>query len=277
MLRRSLIISSLAALTAFAIGSTSYAAETQKSLSSESVLEAIKKRGKIKIGLSTFTPWAMRSKTGELIGFEIDVGKELAKDMKVEIEFAPTQWDGIIPALIAGNFDVIVSGMSITPQRNLSVNFTVPYANSGMHIVANKKLAPNHTTLADFNKPNYKIAVRRGATSVEDVRRFMPKAQMLQFDDEATSKQEVINGNAHAWVTSAPKPAFAALENPEVLYIPVADPFVLSAEAFAMRKGDPDALNFFNNWIESKHRSGWLKERHDYWFKAQEWKNQVAG
>lgn len=277
MIRRSMILSAMTALAAFALAPAAVANEVQKQLSSESVLETIKKRGTIKIGLSTFTPWAIRSKTGELIGFEIDVGKELAKDMKVQVEFLPTQWDGIIPALLAGNFDVIVSGMTVTPQRNLSVNFTLPYANSGMHIVASKKLAPDHKSLEDFNKPNYKITVRRGATSVEDVRKFIPKAQVIQFDDEATSKQEVINGNAHAWVTSAPKPLFAALENPETLYVPIPDPFVTSAEAIALRKSDPDALNFFNNWIESKRRSGWLKERQDYWFKTQDWKGNVAG
>ena len=265
-----------AAVTGILMTAGTAQADTAQDLSSESVIESIKQRGALKIGLSTFTPWAIRDKKGELIGFEIDVASRLAEDMGVEIEFIPTLWDGIIPALIAGNFDMIISGMSITPQRNLTVNFTTPYANSGMHIVASKELAPNFAFPGDFDKRNVVISVRRGSTAVANVRQFMPKATIRQFDDEATAKQEVLNGNAHAWVTSAPKPAFAVFDNPEVLYLPIADPFFKSAEAFALRKGDPDSLNFLNNWIDLRTRDGWLKGRHEFWFKGRKWADQVA-
>ncbi|MGI9491082.1 MAG: transporter substrate-binding domain-containing protein, partial [Geminicoccaceae bacterium] len=113
---------------------TAGAQQAQQALSSESVIETIKQNGVLKVGLSTFVPWAMRNKEGELIGFEIDVATELAKDMGVEIEFTPTAWDGIIPALLAGKFDVIISGMTIKPERNLTVNFTTPYAHSSLGV-----------------------------------------------------------------------------------------------------------------------------------------------
>ena len=128
------------------------AGETQQQLTSESVIETIKKRGKLMVGMSTFVPWAMRNKQGELIGFEIDVAKKVAEDMGVDIEFVPTQWSGIIPALIAGKFDVIIGGMSVTPQRNLTINFTTPYAHSGMGIAASKKLAGDFAWPEGFNR-----------------------------------------------------------------------------------------------------------------------------
>ena len=92
--------------------------------SAEGTLEDIVKRGTLRVGMSTFVPWAMRDKAGNLIGFEIDVATKVAEDMGVEVEFVPTAWSGIIPALIAKKFDIIIGGMSITPQRNLTVNFT---------------------------------------------------------------------------------------------------------------------------------------------------------
>ena len=82
----------------------------------------------------------MRDKEGKLIGFEIDVATKVAADMGVDVEFVPTAWSGIIPALIAKKFDVIIGGMSITPQRNLTVNFTQPYAHSGQQMAANLSL-----------------------------------------------------------------------------------------------------------------------------------------
>ena len=99
----------------------------QQQLVKESTVEQVIKRGNLRVGMSTFVPRAMKDKTGQLIGFEIDVARQLARDMGVKIEFVPTKWAGIIPALLTGKFDVIIGGMSVRPDRNLKVNFSIPY------------------------------------------------------------------------------------------------------------------------------------------------------
>ena len=252
-----------------------FAGEAQKQLTSESVIETIKKRGKLKVGMATFVPWAMRNKKGDLIGFEIDVAKKLAKDMGVEIQFIPTAWSGIIPALIAGKFDAIIGGMSVTPQRNLTINFTAPYAHSGMGIAANKNLAGGLAWPDGYNNSSVTFTCRRGATSCTDIKGLWPKAKLRQFDDDSLAFQEVINGNAHATVTSHPKPAKWVFTYPEVLFMPTTENLTEGNESFGVRKGDPDALNFFSNWIMVNTSNGWLKERHNYWFKGMDWADQV--
>ena len=127
----------------------------------DDLIADIQKRGTLKVGMSTFVPWAMRDKQGDLIGFEIDVATKVAEDMGVEVEFVPTAWSGIIPSLLAKKFDVIIGGMSITPQRNLTVNFTTPYAHLGQMMAANKKLAANFTTMEDYNQSSVTIACRQ--------------------------------------------------------------------------------------------------------------------
>ena len=253
------------------------AQEARQRLAAESVIETIKKNGVIKVGVSTFVPWSMNAKDGSLVGFEIDVAKRLAEDMGVRAEFVPTAWDGIIPALIAGKFDVIISGMSITPKRNLTVNFTIPYATSGVGMAANRKLAAGFTGIRDFNKPGVKLAVRRGVVGAQLAKELMPRAELLQFDDEAQVIQEVLNGNAHAFLTSEPKPTFEVLKHPDVLFQPAVGTLNRQAEGFAVRKGDPDAINFFSNWIILRQLDGWLEQRHDYWFKTRDWASLVEG
>ncbi|WP_282605225.1 transporter substrate-binding domain-containing protein [Pelagibius sp. Alg239-R121] len=272
--RRTMIALAAAAFSVAAVstGSVSHA----QAADAESVVQTIKKRGVIKVGMSSFVPWAMRDKKGELIGFEIDVAKKVAEDMGVEVEFVPTAWDGIIPALLSGKFDVIIGGMSITPQRNLSVNFTRPYARSGVGFAANKKLADGMTTLDAYNASGVKLAVRRGITAATLAQKIFPKARLLQFDDDAQAFQEVVNGNAHAVLSSEPKPTFWTIENSDVLYQPFDKVLQRGAEAMALRKGDPDALNYFSNWVEVRTNDGWLAERHDYWFKTQNWKDEVG-
>ena len=93
------------------------AGQIQQELIQESTIEQVIKRGILKVGMSTFVPWAMKDKTGKLIGFEIDVATRLAEDLGVKIEFTPTKWAGIIPALLTGKFDVIIGGMSIQIGR----------------------------------------------------------------------------------------------------------------------------------------------------------------
>jgi polar amino acid transport system substrate-binding protein len=243
----------------------------------DDLIADIQKRGTLKVGMSTFVPWAMRDKQGGLIGFEIDVATKLAADMGVEVEFVPTAWSGIIPSLLAKKFDVIIGGMSITAQRNLTVNFTTPYAHSGQMMAANTKLAGNYTTIADYNQASVTIACRRGATPCKAAQKLFPKSTLRQFDDDAHAFQEVVNGNAHAMISSAPKPRFwsEAYQN-EVFVAFDGENLTRGNEGFALRKGDSDALNFFSNWIVVNTSSGWLKERHDFWFKNRSgWKDMV--
>ncbi|MCC7046604.1 MAG: transporter substrate-binding domain-containing protein [Alphaproteobacteria bacterium] len=264
------------AATGLAAGPVRAEQDVKQQLSASSLLEEIKKRGTMRVGLSTFVPWAMRDTSGELMGFEIDVAKKMAEDLEVKVEFVPTAWDGIIPALIAGKFDFIISGMSITPKRNLTVNFSIPYAHSGQQLVANKKLAGGFKTVADFNKADVTLTCRRGVTSCAWIQKNMPKATLRQFDDDAQASQEVLNGNAHGWMASAPRPKFLALDNADVAFMPFAENLTRGDESIALRKGDPDTLNWLDNWVLFYTSNGWLQERNDAWFSNRDWKDKVA-
>jgi polar amino acid transport system substrate-binding protein len=271
---RKFLTTALAAVVATGVGLPAMAQSTSQTLGSESVIETIKKRGVIKIGLSLFVPWSMRDLNGDLIGFELDVGRELAADMGVEVEFIPTSWDGIIPALVSGNFDVIISGMTVTPQRNLTVNFTQPYAFSGLTILANTAMTEGFT-LDDYNSEDVTFAARRGATPAVYIANKFPKAKLLLFDEDGAATQEVLNGNAHATMASEPGPSADARRNPDTLNVPFNEAFDAGGEGFALRKSDPDGLAFFNSWIERKNHTGWLKTTHNYWFRGDAWADQV--
>ncbi len=238
-------------------------------------LEQVLQRGVLRVGFSTFVPWAMQDKKGEFIGFEIDVARRLAKDMGVSVQFEPTQWSGIIPALLSGKFDIIIGGMSIQPQRGLKVNFSIPYEYSGMSLVADRLKAGRFKSLADFNRPEIILAIRQGTTAVDAANKYMPKAQQRLFDQEAQTIQEVLGGRAHAVVASDPFPAFQALKYPDKLVLPLPEPFTREPIAFAVRKGDQDFLNFLDGWIRMVGDEGWLAERHHYWFRTDAWKDQV--
>jgi len=253
-----------------------FASDVRQSLSAESTLAQVIGKNKLRIGFSTFVPWAMKDKTGGYTGFEIEVARQLATDMGVEAEFVPTKWSGIIPALLTGKFDVIIGGMTITPERNLKVNFTEPYEFSGMSLLASSKLAGGRSGLESFNDPELTIVARIGTTGVTAAKKYLPKAQLRLFDDEGQALQEVLNNRAAAMISSQPFPEFQALKYSDKLFLPLAGKtFARGPIGFAIRKGDVDFLNFLNNWIRVKNADGWLQEHYDYWFTTQDWKDQV--
>jgi polar amino acid transport system substrate-binding protein len=237
----------------------------------EGMLEQVMKRGVLRVGMSTFVPWAMQDKGGNFIGFEIDVANRLARDMGVKAEFIPTKWSGIIPALLTGKFDIIIGGMGIRPERNLKINFSIPYDHTGMSLVAHRKMAAGFRQLGDFNNANVSIAVRTGTTAAAAAKQWLPKAKLRLFDDESQAIQELLLGRVHAVVASAPLPAFQAIANPDKLFLPLKEEFTREPIGFAVRKGDFDSLNFLDNWIRVAEAEGWLRERKQYWFETKDW------
>lgn len=242
---------------------------------SPNVMQQAVQRGVLRVGLSSFVPWAMQDKSGKYVGFEVDVATRLAKDLGLELELVPTRWSGIVPALLTGKFDVIIGGLSITPERALKVNFTIPYDHAGIEAVGTRKAAAGRKTLAEYDTPETVVAVRTGSTAATAARQTLPKATLRQFDDEAPAVQEMLTGRAHLLFTSAPLGTFEVLRAPEALHSLTRELLYPQPIAMALRKGDVDTLNTLDSWIRVVEAEGWLKQRKDYWFGGKEWEVQL--
>ncbi len=265
-----IIIALTCMLLALSVPSAFAASNVQKELAQGSTIEKALRRGKLKVGMATFVPWAMQSKTGEWIGFEIDIARRLAKDMGIKIEFIPTKWEGLIPSLLTGKFDLVIAGMMGTPQRALKINFTQPYDFTGTQICINKAFADKIKKPLDLNDPAYIVISRVGVTAAETAKKYLPKAQKRLFSDNGSMVQELLNGKATAIIQSLPEPAQLVAKNPETLAL---IPGTLTREPISMgvRKGDPDTLAYLNNWIEVVRAEGFLEEKADYWWRSMEW------
>ena len=274
-MRKRFLVSAIVLVCALVLGmaASTSAGELQRKLVAESAIEQIAKRGVIKVGMDVFVPWAMKDKKGELIGFEIDIAKKVAEDLGVKVEFVPTKWSGIIPALITGKFDVLIGGMTITTQRNLKINFTRPYYYTEQGLMAHKKKSAGFK-VADFNSPDVTIAARLGSTAAVAAKQQFPKAKLRLFDDEPAAVQELRNGNVHAMVSAQPLPSSTALEYPDTIMV-YDEVMMLEAIGIGVRKGDHETLNLINNWIEINRNNGWIQGKYAYWFKSRDWKSLI--
>ena len=240
------------------------------------VLDSILKKGEITVGVTVLAPWVMKNKEGKLIGFEIDIANQLAQDLGVKVKFKQYQWNKLIPALQKGEIDIIASGLSITPQRALQVNFSKPYSSSGYSLVSNLSLTKDFTSIKDLNNKKVYIAAVKGTVSAELVKKVFPLANIdLRKDaDDATSA--VVNGSVHAFVSSSPVPEFISLKHPEDVDLPLKKPLMSTKEAFAVRKNNQEMLNFLNAWVIAHEADEWIDSSYQYWFNTLKWQNQVA-
>jgi polar amino acid transport system substrate-binding protein len=234
-------------------------------------LATILKRGVVRIGVAPTDPFVMRDANGELAGFSIDLGRKFAEDLGVQASFVPTTWSQIVPDLLGNYFDVIVSGMWITPARALVMNFTDSTSVEAVHLVAGKPLAAAMKTREDFNRPDVRIVVYAGTIQEGIAARLFPRAQVVKVEGDADQIAPVLEGKAHAALLTTPTPDLVVRSAPDSLFLPAGGALQMTATAAGIRKGDPDFLNYLNAWLAFQRQSGFIDERTNYWFKSAEW------
>jgi polar amino acid transport system substrate-binding protein len=231
---------------------------------------------KLRVGVNLLMPNAMRDKSGELIGAEIDIAERLAKDIGVEAEYRLYPWEQLIPALQRGEVDLLIAGIAITPERALQVWFSNPYGKSGIGIATNTGLTKGFDDLTDLNNAQVAIGVMAGTVSEQVARELFKEASIKRFDDERQLEEAVVKGLLHAYVRSEPAPRLLALRHPQTVDVPINKPLLATREAFAVRRGDADFINFLNAWVAAREADGWLPSTQRYWFESLGWQDRVA-
>lgn len=239
------------------------------------VLDDILERGTLRVGVSLFTPWTMESSSGDLVGFEVDQAEQIASDLGVEVDLKVFIWEEIIQALLDGEIDVIAGGMAITPARALQVNFTRPYAESGVALAANMQRTLNIESLEALDSDSITVATVAGTLASDVANRIFQSAEVRIYSSNDAAEQDLLDGKVDAYVASMPETVFLALENPRVVDLPLEELLLGASEAFAVKKGEQEWLNYLNAWIEARKADHWLAVTRRYWFQSIDWFDQV--
>ncbi|MGD9324320.1 MAG: transporter substrate-binding domain-containing protein [Desulfobacterales bacterium] len=270
------LVSGLLALAAigFLFATSVFGADIE--LAKKSTIEEILKRGELRVGFeSGYVPFEMTNKKGEFIGFDMDFGRRLAKSMGVKFVPVNTAWDGIIPALVTGKFDIIMGGMTITQERNLKVNFAEPYIVVGQTILLNKKHENEVKSYKDLNNPKFILTSRMGTTGEQAIKKYIPKATYKGFESEAEAGLEVINGKADALVYDLPFCGFLYGSQGKDKTVFLNEPFTYEPLAWAINRGDPDFLNYLNNFLRQTKGDGFYDRMYKKWITGTKWKAEL--
>ena len=244
-----------------------------------STLNKIIQRGELIVGMEPgYMPFEMKDKRGRIIGYDVDMAKQMAKAMGVKLKLVPTAWDGIIAGLVTDKYDIIMSGMTITQQRNLKVNFANPYIVVGQTVLMKKELASKIKTARHLDKKEYTVATKLGVTGEIATRKFFKKAKIITFDTEADAASEVLNGRADALVYDQPYNVLFMSDKGKDRLVHLDTPLTYEPLGWAIRKGDPDFLNWLNNFLRQMQEDKVLnfnKKLYNKWLVETKWLKRV--
>lgn len=274
-MKRSLsVLLSLLVAALFFGGSLASAASIE--LAQQSTLEKIIQKGELRVGFEAgYMPFEMTDQKGNFVGFDIDMAKEMAKAMGVKFVPVNTAWDGIIPSLITDKFDIIASGMTVTQERNLKINFADPYIIVGQTILLNKKHEGTVKSYKDLNDPKYIVTSKLGTTGEQAVKRKIPNATYKSFETETEAALEAVNGKADAFVYDLPYCVVFMANQGGGKLVFIDEPFTYEPLAWAINKGDPDFLNWLNNFLKQVKNDGRYDKIYKKWIQSTDWIKNV--
>ena len=217
-------------------------------------LSEIRQAKKLRVSIDlTNSPYGRTDDKMQPSGSDVDIAKLLAKDLGVEFEIIPTTGSSRIPLLQTGKADLVISSLSITPERAKAVDFSVPYADL-LSVVAGPK-AVDVKTLGDLD--GKKVAVTRGTTQDTDLTQSAKGAQIVRYEDDATLALAVASGQADLFATGRAQVTAINSKNPGRQLEPkiTLRTFLL---AIGVRKGEPELLAWVNDWVKANLKNGRL-------------------
>lgn len=241
------------------------------SLSAGTVVDRITKSQTLVVGTpGDFPPFTVMTTGGKLIGLDIDLVKNLAAMMRVDIRFERMEFARLIPALIEEKIDIAVSGMTMNPERNMKVAFVGPYALSGQSLLGKRSLLEPITSLKELAGTPLKIAALKGTTS-EAIAGKLPKADISHTDTLDQSLLLLLEGKVDALLADYPFCKVAEFRYPDRGLAMFEEPLSFEPLGIAVAGEDTLLINLLTNYLNIMKGSGLLEKLQKHWFRNDEW------
>ena len=226
----------------------------------------------LKVGMSgNQPPMTMVNREGGLMGFDVDLAKALADAMKVKLEIVAMPFGELMVALEKDKIDMVVSGLSITPQRTEQVSFVGPYMLSGKSILTTNSTLTKLSSAKDFNRKELKLAALSNSTSAAFVKSVAPDAQLIELTSYDEGVTMVIDGKADAMVADMPLCVLSVARYPDANLVTLERPLTVEPIGIAVSKDDPQFFNLVDNFLEAYEKTGVLGQLREKWFEDSSW------
>ncbi len=222
-------------------------------------LQRILESGTLRVGTTgDFKPMSLKDpRTGDYTGFDIDVVRRFARDMKVKIEFVPTDWKTLVAGIVADKYDMTTSA-SVNMERAKVAGYSDPYVEFGTVPMTLRSNLHRFDGWQSIDRPDVTVAVTLGTVFEEEARSYFPHAKIISVEAPARDYQEVLAGRALVSITSNVEAAALMETYPELVTIPVDAPRSRRPGAFLLPQDDQVWINYVNTWIRLRHTDGFF-------------------
>ncbi len=239
-------------------------------------MNAVLERGELVVGTSAnMPPMSMRNRSGDIIGLDADLAKAIAKMMGVELRLEDMAFAELLPALEAGRVDMVISNMTITPERNMRVAFVGPYIKSGKCVLSKSAVLAKAEDAETLNKPEVRLAALRGSTSQVFIEELAPKATLKTATDYDEAVGMVLNDEVHALIADYPICVVSLFRHKDAGLAAVITTLVYEPIGIAMPAGDAQLINWTENFLHRLEKTNQLEVMRRRWFERGDWLRQL--
>jgi len=238
-------------------------------------MDSILKKGELVVAITgTQPPLNAKDKTGKIIGFDADIAELIAKNMNVKIKFSTMPFPDLLPALKAGKADMVISGMTMTLERNLQSAFVGPYYISGKGILTKAASIGAMQQAEGLNNPDFRVAALENSTSLTFVERAAPKAKLVPTKSYDEAIEMLFQDKIDALVADYPYCAFTAFRYQDKGLVAGQSKFTIEPLGIAVHE-DTLLINWLQNFLNMLDASGQMKILNKKWFQDGSWIDQL--
>ena len=238
----------------------------------QETVKKIVEQGVLRVGMTADQPpFTMKAKDGSVIGYEVDLAAMLAASMGVELKIVETPFSELLDALENGKVDMVMSGMTMTIERNMRVAFAGPYLLSGKSVLTKSAAFSSADESEDINDNSIKIVALGGSTSEMYVKSDVPEAELVLAGSYEEALDKLEKGEVSILVADYPFCAYTVLVHPEKNLITLDKPLTIEPIGMAPPPGDAHLYNVVQNYMNALSMIGVLDLLEIKWFETGEW------
>ena len=266
------------ALLTLTMGCQSLSLGSQSHPDGAECLHRILESGQLRVGMTgTQPPLNMKNRKGDLIGLDVELARELANAMELELILVETPFAELLSDLEASKIDLAISSMTITPARNARVAFAGPYLISGSSLLTRAELVGDLTDLSQLNSAERTWGALEGSTGEALIVDAFPLAKFASIEDQETGVAQISRGEIDGLIADLPSVSFQVARNPDLGLAMMPAPFTTEPLGIALPPNSPLFANLVQNYLNTLEYTGRLIQMKARWLNAGDWMSEMPG
>ena len=233
----------------------------------DSTLTRVTRRGELVLGTSgNMPPMTQALADGKVVGFDIDMARLMASGMNVRLTIKVLPFDQLLPALERGDVDVVISNLTMTPERNLHAAFVGPYMTSGKCVITRRADLAKAEEAKDINVPETRLAALAGSTSADFVRTLLPRATLTLVQSNEEGVGLITDNKVDGMMADYPICLSILQRHPDAGFVSLMSLLNYEPIGIAVPAQDTLFINWTENFLQRLQGVGLFDELSNKWF-----------